>query len=164
MAFKGTASKSASGASMSKYDVEVEARLKALEAQAHPDRGCNDGDDGDRVAGLTQLGGYAEITKVNKQSIYKMPNSISHDEACAMLCAYGTSHYALKQRAKIKNGETLVVLGASGSTGIAAIQIGKIYGAKVIAASSSKEKQDFTKKLGADISIGYENLKKFFTT
>ena len=116
-------------------------------------------DVGDRVAGLTQLGGYAEITKVNKQSIYKMPNSMSHDEACAMLCAYGTSHYALKQRAKIKNGETLVVLGASGSTGIAAIQIGKIYGAKVIAASSSKEKQDFAKKLGADISIGYENLK-----
>ena len=52
MAFKGTAGKSASGASMSKYDVEVEARLKALEAQAHPDRACTDGDDGDRVAAL----------------------------------------------------------------------------------------------------------------
>ena len=52
MAFKGTASKSASGASMSKYDVEVEARLKALEAQALPDRACTDGDDGDRVAAL----------------------------------------------------------------------------------------------------------------
>ena len=77
-----------------------------------------------------------------------------------MLCAYGTSHYALKQRAKIKNGETLAVLGASGSTGIAAIQIGKIYGAKVIAACSSKEKTRFyCKNLGADICIGYDNLK-----
>ena len=52
MAFKGTASKSASGASMSKYDVEVEARLKALEEQAHPDRACTDDDGGDRVAAL----------------------------------------------------------------------------------------------------------------
>ena len=82
-----------------------------------------------------------------------------HDQACALLCAYGTSHYALKQRANLKKGDTLVVLGASGSTGIAAIQIGKIMGAKVIAASSSIEKQNYTKSLGADITIGYENIK-----
>ncbi len=114
---------------------------------------------GDRVAGLTQLGGYSEIAKINVSGIYKIPDSMSYDDACALLCAYGTSHYALKQRAKLKKGETLVVLGASGSTGIAAIQVGKIYGAKIIAASSSKDKQNYTKKLGADISIGYENLK-----
>ena len=84
---------------------------------------------------------------------------MGHDQACALLCAYGTSHYALKQRANLKKGDTLVVLGASGSTGIAAIQIGKIMGAKVIAASSSIEKQNYTKSLGADIAIGYENIK-----
>ena len=84
---------------------------------------------------------------------------MGHDQACALLCAYGTSHYALKQRANLKKGDTLVVLGASGSTGVAAIQIGKIMGAKVIAASSSIEKQNYTKSLGADITIGYENIK-----
>ena len=84
---------------------------------------------------------------------------MEHDQACALLCAYGTSHYALKQRANLKKGDTLVVLGASGSTGIAAIQIGKIMGAKVIAAASSIEKQNYTKSLGADITIGYENIK-----
>ena len=84
---------------------------------------------------------------------------MGHDQACALLCAYGTSHYALKQRANLKKGDTLVVLGASGSTGIAAIQIGKIMGAKVIAAASSIEKQNYTKSLGADITIGYENIK-----
>ena len=60
---------------------------------------------------------------------------------------------------QLKKGDTLVVLGASGSTGVAAIQIGKIMGAKVIAASSSIEKQNYTKSLGADITIGYENIK-----
>ena len=84
---------------------------------------------------------------------------MGHDQACALLSAYGTSHYALKQRANLKKGDTLVVLGASGSTGIAAIQIGKIMGAKVIAAASSIEKQNYTKSLGADITIGYENIK-----
>ena len=84
---------------------------------------------------------------------------MNHDQACALLCAYGTSHYALKQRAQLKKGNTLVVLGASGSTGVAAIQIGKTMGAKVIAASSSIEKQQYTKGLGADITIGYDKIK-----
>ena len=114
---------------------------------------------GDRVAGLSQLGGYSEYNLLNKTSVYKIPLEMGHDQACALLCAYGTSHYALKQRANLKKGDTLVVLGASGSTGIAAIQIGKIMGAKVIAASSSIEKQNYTKSLGADIAIGYENIK-----
>ena len=62
-------------------------------------------------------------------------------DACALMCAYGTSHHALKQKAQLKPGETLVVLGAAGSTGIAAIQIGKAMGARVIAIASSAEKQ-----------------------
>ena len=114
---------------------------------------------GDRVAALSQLNGYAEKAVVKTSSSFKIPKNMSYDDACALLCAYGTSHYALKQRGQLKKGETLVVLGASGSTGIAAIQIGKIMGAKVIAVASNSEKQKVAKENGADITIGYDNLK-----
>ena len=115
---------------------------------------------GDRVAALSQLSGYAEQAVVKENSVFKIPDKMSFDDSCALLCAYGTSHYALKQRAKLKKNELLVVLGASGSTGIAAIQIGKIMGAKVIAVSSNVEKQKIARDNGADISIGYDNLKE----
>ena len=115
---------------------------------------------GDRVAALSQLNGYAEKAAVKTSSTFKIPENMSYDDACALLCAYGTSHYALKQRGQLKKGETLVVLGASGSTGIAAIQIGKIMGAKVIAVASNNEKQKIAKENGADLSIGYDNLKE----
>ena len=115
---------------------------------------------GDRVAALSQLSGYAEQAVVQEKSVFKIPSNMSFDDSCALLCAYGTSHYALKQRAQLQKNELLVVLGASGSTGIAAIQIGKIIGAKVIAVSSNPEKQKIAKDNGADISIGYDNLKE----
>ncbi len=115
---------------------------------------------GDRVAALSQLNGYAEKAVVKVSSTFKIPEKMSYDDACALLCAYGTSHYALKQRGNLKKGETLVVLGASGSTGIAAIQIGKIMGAKVIAVASNSEKQKIAEENGADLSIGYDNLKE----
>ena len=115
---------------------------------------------GDRVAALSQLSGYAEQAVVEEKSVFKIPTNMSFDDSCALLCAYGTSHYALKQRAQLQKNELLVVLGASGSTGIAAIQIGKIIGAKVIAVSSNPEKQKIAKDNGADISIGYDNLKE----
>ena len=115
---------------------------------------------GDRVAALSQLNGYAEKAVVKTSSTFKIPVNMSYDDACALLCAYGTSHYALKQRGQLKKGETLVVLGASGSTGIAAIQIGKIMGAKVIAVASNSEKQKIAEENGADLSIGYDNLKE----
>lgn len=115
---------------------------------------------GDRVAALSQLNGYAEKAVVKTSSTFKIPKNMSYDDACALLCAYGTSHYALKQRGLLKKGETLVVLGASGSTGIAAIQIGKIMGAKVIAVASNSEKQKIAEENGADLSIGYDNLKE----
>ena len=115
---------------------------------------------GDRVAALSQLSGYAEQAVVQEKSVFKIPTKMSFDDSCALLCAYGTSHYALKQRAQLQKNELLVVLGASGSTGIAAIQIGKIIGAKVIAVSSNPEKQKIAKDNGADISIGYDNLKE----
>ena len=115
---------------------------------------------GDRVAALSQLNGYAEKAVVKTSSTFKIPVNMSYNDACALLCAYGTSHYALKQRGLLKKGETLVVLGASGSTGIAAIQIGKIMGAKVIAVASNSEKQKIAEENGADLSIGYDNLKE----
>ena len=119
---------------------------------------------GDRVAALSQLNGYAEQTLVKESSVFKIPENMSFDDSCALLCAYGTSHYALKQRGKLQKGELLVVLGASGSTGLAAIQIGKIMGAKVIAVASNEEKQKIAKDNGADISIGYDNLKEELKT
>ena len=85
---------------------------------------------------------------------------MSFDDSCALLCAYGTSHYALKQRAQLQKNELLVVLGASGSTGIAAIQIGKIIGAKVIAVSSNPEKQKIANDIGQDFSFGKDNINK----
>ncbi|MDG1466809.1 MAG: NADPH:quinone oxidoreductase family protein [Alphaproteobacteria bacterium] len=119
---------------------------------------------GDRVAALSQLNGYAEQTLVKEASVFKIPENMSFDDSCALLCAYGTSHYALKQRGKLQKGELLVVLGASGSTGLAAIQIGKIMGAKVIAVASNEEKQKIAKDNGADLSIGYDNLKEELKT
>ena len=115
---------------------------------------------GDKVAALSQLSGYAEQAVVQQNSVFKIPSKMSFDDSCALLCAYGTSHYALKQRAKLQKEELLVVLGASGSTGIAAIQIGKVMVANVIAVSSNGEKQKIAKENGADISIGYDNLKE----
>ncbi|MBE0693248.1 MAG: NADPH:quinone oxidoreductase family protein [Aquamicrobium sp.] len=114
---------------------------------------------GDRVAALLQLGGYAEKVGVHESAVMKLPAGISGEDACALLVAYGTSHYALKQRGRLKPGETLCVLGAAGATGVAAVQIGKAMGARVIAVASSEEKQRTAREAGADVVLGYDNLK-----
>jgi NADPH2:quinone reductase len=72
-------------------------------------------------------------------------------DACALMCAWGTSHHALKQRAELKPDETLLVLGAAGSTGLAAISIGRAMGARVIAVASTEEKQQACLDAGADL-------------
>ncbi|WP_323784248.1 NADPH:quinone oxidoreductase family protein [Thalassovita sp.] len=113
---------------------------------------------GDRVATICQLGGYAEKVVVEENRIFPIGDMDAGD-ACALMVAYGTSHHALKQRAELKEGEVLVVLGAAGATGVAAIQIGKIMGARVIAVCSSDEKRQIALKSGADEAIGYDNLK-----
>jgi NADPH2:quinone reductase len=115
---------------------------------------------GDRVAALGTHGGYAERVAVPEIMAMKLPDAISDADACALLCGYGTSHYALKQRADLKAGETLVVLGASGATGVAAVQIGKAMGAKVIGVASSDEKRKIAADAGADVVIGYDNLRE----
>lgn len=114
---------------------------------------------GDRVAALSSYGAYAETVGAPEATVMKLPAGLSGEHACALMCGYGTSHHALKQRAKLQPGETLCVLGASGVTGIAAVQIGKIMGAKVIGVASSEEKRAIASQAGADIVIGYENLK-----
>ncbi|MCO5145112.1 MAG: NADPH:quinone oxidoreductase family protein [Aquamicrobium sp.] len=114
---------------------------------------------GDRVAALLQLGGYAERVGVHEAAVMKLPAGVSSADACALLVAYGTSHYALKQRGRLKAGETLCVLGAAGATGVAAVQIGKAMGARVIAVASSEDKQKIARDAGADVVIGYDNLK-----
>jgi NADPH:quinone reductase len=84
-----------------------------------------------------------------------MPASMPFDEASALVLTYGTSLYALKDRGHLKAGETLLVLGAAGGVGISAVELGKAYGARVIAAVSSQDKLAFAKKHGADDGVIY---------
>lgn len=114
---------------------------------------------GDRVAAVSTLGGYAERAVVPAAAAMKLPDGMPAADACALLCGYGTSHYALKQRGQLRAGETLCVLGASGLTGLAAVQIGKAMGAKVIAVASSPAKQEVARQADADVVLGYDNLK-----
>ncbi|MDX2238726.1 MAG: NADPH:quinone oxidoreductase family protein [Hyphomonadaceae bacterium] len=111
---------------------------------------------GDRVLASTGFGGFAEEAKVAEAGrVYAIPDAMPFDEAASLLMTYGTSHYALKDRAAIKPGETLLVLGAAGGVGLAAVELGKAMGATVIAAASSQEKVDFAKAAGADIGLVY---------
>ncbi len=110
---------------------------------------------GDPVAAIGSSGGFATHALVNAAGVMPLPPGFAFDDASAFVMTYGTTHHALLDRAQIKAGETLLVLGAAGGVGTAAIQIGKVVGARVIAAASSDEKCDFCKSLGADATINY---------
>ncbi|PXX89731.1 NADPH:quinone oxidoreductase [Marinobacter vulgaris] len=110
---------------------------------------------GDRVAGLTGYGAFAEEVVVPEQNILPIPESMSDEKAAAFSMVYGTSYYALKQRANIQPGETLLVLGASGGVGLATVELGKAMGAHVIAAASTAEKLAVAREAGADELINY---------
>lgn len=114
---------------------------------------------GDRVAALLTHGAYAEKVAVHEAAALKLPDAMPAPDACALLCGFGTSHHALKQRAALQPGESLCVLGAAGATGMAAIQIGKTMGATVIAVASTPDKRRMAGEAGADIVLGYDNLK-----
>lgn len=114
---------------------------------------------GDRVATICTMGGYAEQVLVSEALAFNIGPDMDFADATALLVGFGTSHHALKQRADLKIGETLVVFGAAGATGLAAVQIGKIMGARVIAVASSDEKRQIALDNGADVAIGYEDLK-----
>lgn len=117
---------------------------------------------GDRVAGLTGYGAFAEEIVAPEQNLLPIPDAMPDEKAAAFSMVYGTSYYALKQRANIQPGETLLVLGASGGVGLATVELGKAMGAHVIAAASSAEKLAVAKAAGADDLINYteEPLKE----
>ncbi|MDN6319314.1 MAG: NADPH:quinone oxidoreductase family protein [Marinobacter sp.] len=110
---------------------------------------------GDRVAGLTGYGAFAEEVIVPEHNLLPIPEGMSDEKAAAFTMVYGTSYYALKQRANIQPGESLLVLGASGGVGLATVELGKAMGAHVIAAASSAEKLEVAKAAGADELINY---------
>ena len=110
---------------------------------------------GDRVAGLTGYGAFAEEVIVPEQNLLPVPDGMSDEKAAAFTMVYGTSYYALKQRGNLQPGESLLVLGASGGVGLATVELGKAMGAKVIAAASSAEKLAVAKEAGADELINY---------
>jgi NADPH2:quinone reductase len=116
---------------------------------------------GDDVVGFIPFGGFAEKAIVNAKDCFPKPNGMSMVNASAFLLAYGTSYHALKDRADLQKGETILILGASGGVGLTALELAKLMGAKVIAAASSAEKLELCKQFGADEVINYveENLK-----
>ena len=112
---------------------------------------------GDRVAGLTGYGAFAEEVVVPEQNLLPIPEGMSDEKAAAFTMVYATSYYALKQRANLQPGVTLLVLGASGGVGLATVELGQAMGAKVIAAASSAGKLAVAKEAGADELINYTN-------
>lgn len=110
---------------------------------------------GDRVMAQPGVGGLAERVVVAGERITPMPDALSFAEGAAMMVAYGTGYYALKHCAALAPGEKLLVLGAAGGVGLAAVELGKALGARVLAAVSSESKADFARSHGADESIVY---------
>jgi NADPH2:quinone reductase len=110
---------------------------------------------GDHVIGYARYGAAREKVAIDAGKLVKMPAGLDAERAAGLIVTYGTSYYALKDRANLANRETLAVLGASGGTGLAAVELGKILGARVIACASSDEKLEFAKEHGADHGLNY---------
>ncbi len=110
---------------------------------------------GDRVIAFVGQGAFAQQIAVPVQAVMPMPAGMDFDIAAAITLTYGTSHHAVVDRAQLKAGETMLVLGAAGGVGLAAIDIGKALGARVIAAASTDEKLAVCKDHGADVLINY---------
>jgi NADPH2:quinone reductase len=114
---------------------------------------------GDRVIGMVGHGGYATEVVVDQDNLLPMPANMSFADGAAFTMTYGTSYYALKQRGDLKPGETLLVLGAAGGVGLTAVELGKLMGAKVIAAAGSDEKLKVTESYGATGFVNYTKEK-----
>ncbi|WP_380875215.1 NADPH:quinone oxidoreductase [Sphingomonas sp. DBB INV C78] len=110
---------------------------------------------GDRVVATTGHGGMVELVAVDAVKCYKLPEGRDFVEASALLLTYATTIHALLDRGRLKAGETLLVLGAAGGVGLAAVELGKAFGARVVAAVSSEEKAEACRKAGADEVILY---------
>lgn len=111
---------------------------------------------GQAVIGFTRTGAFAEQALAPGEALMPMPPGMDFDTAAAITLTYGTSHHAVVDRAGLQPGETMLVLGAAGGVGLAAIEIGKALGARVIAAASSDEKLAVCRAHGADAVINYE--------
>jgi NADPH:quinone reductase len=110
---------------------------------------------GQRVIAFTGFGGYAEQLSVDAGSVFPIPDGMDFDTAAGFLITYATSHHALKDRAAIKPGQTLLVLGAAGGVGLTAVELGRAMGARVIAAASSDEKLALAETYGAEWTVNY---------
>jgi NADPH:quinone reductase len=110
---------------------------------------------GDRVIALTGSGAFAEKLPASEEALTALPEDVDFITGSAFLLTYGTAYHALADRAALKQGETLLVLGAAGGVGVAAIEIGKALGARVIAGASSPEKRTLCREHGADEVIDY---------
>jgi NADPH2:quinone reductase len=110
---------------------------------------------GDRVIGYARYGAAREKIAAAASRLIKIPAGLAAERAAGLIVTYGTSYYALKDRAGLQRGETLAVLGASGGVGIAAVELGKLMGARVIACASSDEKLEFAKEHGANHGLNY---------
>ncbi len=135
---------------------EVAGRVKAVGP------GVSGWNVGDRVVGSATFGGYAQEALIAAERVVPMPEGMDYAEAAAFVLAYGTSLHALKDRGRLAAGETLLVLGAGGGVGIAAVEIGKAMGARVIAAASDAGKLELCTAHGADATINYatEDLRE----
>ncbi|MEX0307591.1 MAG: NADPH:quinone oxidoreductase family protein [Ruegeria sp.] len=117
--------------------------------------GVTDFAPGDRVLALTGHGGFATHLAFRPETAVRIPDAMPFEDAACFIFTYGTSYHALKDRAHLQPGETLLVLGAAGGVGSAAIELAKAMGARVIAAVSSEEKARFCKEIGADEALIY---------
>lgn len=113
---------------------------------------------GTRVVAFVGTGGFAEYVCVNAAQTIPLPAGVSDEVAAGFTMTYATSHHALSDRAQLKAGETLLVLGAAGGVGLAAVELGKLAGARVIAAASTDEKLAACHAVGADALINYSTL------
>lgn len=119
---------------------------------------------GDRVVSGTSWGGFAEEALGFESNTHLLPDGVSFEEGAATLMTFATTYHALKDRAKLKSGEKLAVLGASGGVGSAAIQLGKLIGTEIIACASTDEKLALCKQLGAKHLYKYDNPQSLKTT
>ena len=117
---------------------------------------------GDKVIAFTAFGAFAEEVKTEAVRLLPLPEAMSYEEGASFILTYGTTDHALRDRGQMKAGETLLVLGAAGGVGVAAIEIGKALGARVIACASSDEKLAVCRQHGADETINYatEDLRE----
>jgi NADPH2:quinone reductase len=117
---------------------------------------------GDRAMGWMGSGAARERVAIKTDRLVRLPDGLDFDRAAGLTVTYGTTIHALRDRAQLRPGETLAVLGAAGGTGLAAIELGKIMGARVIACASSADKLAFAREHGADVGVNYgeDDLKE----